>query len=86
MNRSLTRPNAQAVLDLYGYSDRLQIVSALNEDRRQHGLTVVLRRAGAALRRTAGRRPLPATPPLPARSAAVITGTGGSDGRARATC
>lgn len=45
MNRSFTsRPNAQAVLDLYGYSDRLQIVSALNEDRRR-------RRVGDALRR-----------------------------------
>ena len=36
MNSSLTRPNAQAVLDLYGYSDRLAIVSALNEDQRRH--------------------------------------------------
>ena len=49
MNRSLTRPNAQAVLDLYGYSERLQIVSALNEERRRH-------RAADAIRALVGRR------------------------------
>jgi hypothetical protein len=51
MSRSLAhRPNAQAVVDLYGYSDRLQIVSALNEDRRCHSLVSLLRRGIAGLR------------------------------------
>jgi hypothetical protein len=60
MNRSFTsRPNAQAVLDLYGYSDRLQIVSALNEDRRRHSLRAAVRRAVTALRApTAARTPV----------------------------
>ena len=48
MTRSFTsRPNAQAVLDLYGHSDRLQIVAALNEDRRRHRLADALRRTWA---------------------------------------
>jgi hypothetical protein len=52
MNRSLTRPNAQAVLDLYGYSDRLQIASALNEDRRRHRVGETIRALADRLHRT----------------------------------
>jgi hypothetical protein len=51
MNRSFTsRPNAQAVLDLYGYSDRLQIVSALTAARRCPSVLSRPRRGIAGLR------------------------------------
>ena len=49
MNRSLSsRPNAQAVVDLYGYNDRVQLVAALNEEQRRH-------RTRAAVRALVGR-------------------------------
>ena len=56
MNSSLTRPNAQAVLDLYGYSDRLQIVSALNEDQRRHRIAAAIRALPGRLHRTRPER------------------------------
>lgn len=57
MDRSFTsRANAQAVLDLYAYSDRLQIVAALNEDRRRRRTVETLRALARRLHRSRPER------------------------------